>query len=122
MHETGVLTDLGVGDLNDAVHRSLKGSFVPLPEQSHAKMILIIGLADLRQLDPLRRAQELLREVIQSDPYQIVAFGQYPGMALVQIIILAGHLEAKDFPHFRPRDFLLRHHDLPLLKGLALFA
>ena len=81
MNKTGILPDLGIDRLNGAVHRSLKGSLFPLPEQSQAKMILIVDLADLRQPYFIRRTQELLREVIQSNSYPIVALKRRPGMA-----------------------------------------
>jgi hypothetical protein len=42
--------------------------------------------ADLRQPDLLRQAQELIREVIQSNPYPIVALNHQPGIPSVKII------------------------------------
>ena len=111
MNQIGLLANFGIDGLDDAIHRGFEVSLSSLLEQGKADMVLMIGLADLGQLETVGRAHDFLREVIQANAHQVRFFQHYPGMALMQIIGIGGNLKAKDIFHLGPFGSFLRLHD-----------
>ncbi len=111
MDQMGLLAHLGIDGLDDAIHRGFEGSLSSLLEQGQAGLVLMIGPAHRGQLETIRRTQDFLREVIQAHAHQARFFQRHPGMALVQIIVSRGHLNAKDLFQGGPFASLLRRHE-----------